>query len=50
MTKLRAIFIGGLLLCLGVLAQSTSGGASPDELSDQRRSEQKHFLECLLVR
>jgi TPR repeat protein len=47
MTKLRPTFIGGLFLCLGVLTQCTGGGASPDELSDQRRSEQKHFLECL---
>ena len=49
MIKPRSIFIGGLFLCLGVLAQSTGGGAAPDDLSDQRRSEQKHFLECLAV-
>src|ERR1035438_28228 len=47
MTKLSPSFIGGLLLCLVVLAPSTGMGASPDDLSDQRRSEQKHFLECL---
>jgi TPR repeat protein len=47
MTKLSPTFIGGLLLCLAVLAPSTGTGASPDDLSDQRRSEQKHFLECL---
>jgi TPR repeat protein len=49
MTKLSPTFIGGLLLCLGVLAPSTGGGASPDDFSDPRRSEQKHFLECLAV-
>lgn len=47
MTKLSPTFIGGLLLCLGVLAPSTGTGASPDDLSDLGRSEQKHFLECL---
>jgi hypothetical protein len=49
MTKLSPTFISGLLLCLGVLAPGTGAGASPDNLSDQRRSEQKHFLECLAV-
>jgi hypothetical protein len=49
MRNLRAIFIGGLLLCLRVLAQSSIAGAAPDDLSDQGRSEQKHFLECLAV-
>jgi TPR repeat protein len=49
MTKLSPTFIGGLLLCLGVLAPSTGTAASPDDRSDQRRSEQKHFLECLAV-
>lgn len=47
MTKLRATFIGGLLLCLGVLAPNTNGSASPGDLSAQMLSEQKHFLECL---
>jgi TPR repeat protein len=47
MTKLRPTFIGCLLVCLGVLAPSTGGGATPDDLSYQRFSEQKHFLECL---
>ncbi len=47
MTILRPIFIGCLLLCLGVLAQSTGGGAAPDDPSDQMLAEQRHFLECL---
>ena len=47
MTKLRATFIGGLLLWLGVLAPNIVGGASPGDLSAQMFSEQKHFLECL---
>ena len=47
MTKLRLIFIGGLLLCAGVLAQSTGRGTTPENFSKQKRSEQKHFLECL---
>ena len=47
MTKLRATFIGGLLLWLGVLAPNIVGSASPGDLSAQMFSEQKHFLECL---
>ena len=49
MTKLRRMFIVGLLVCLGVLAQSTGGGTSPDNPGDQRLAEQKHFLQCLAV-
>jgi hypothetical protein len=47
MIKLRLTFIGRLLLCLGVLSQSTGRGASPDDLSERMLSEQKHFVECL---
>jgi TPR repeat protein len=39
--------IGCLLLCLGVLAQSTSGVPLPHSLDEQMLSEQKNFLECL---
>jgi hypothetical protein len=46
MTKLRLIFIGSLLLCVGAGAQSTGRGASPEDLSGQKLSEQKHFIEC----
>ena len=47
MIKLRLTFIGGLLLCVGVLAQSTGRGTSPEGLSAQKLFEQKHFVECL---
>ena len=47
MTKLRPSFIISLLLCLGPLPQTTTVRASPDDLNDQMRSEQKHFAECL---
>ena len=47
MTKLRRTFITGLLLCLWALARTTDSRASSDDLNDQMRSEQKHFLECL---
>jgi len=47
MTKLRPTFITGLLLCVGALAGTANSRASPDDLNDQMRSEQKHFLECL---
>jgi TPR repeat protein len=39
--------IGGLFLCLGMLAQSVSGASPPDSLNEQLLSEQKNFVECL---
>ena len=47
MIKLRLTFIGGLLLCLGVLAQSSGNASSPEDLGARKLSEEKHFLECL---
>jgi TPR repeat protein len=47
MTKLTLTFLGRLLLCLGMLAPTNSRGASPEAASEQLRSEQKHFVECL---
>jgi TPR repeat protein len=47
MIKLRLTFIGRLLLGLGVLAQFTVRGASPEDFSAQMLSERKHFMECL---
>ena len=47
MIKLRLTLIGRLLLCLGVLAQFTVTGVSSEDLSEQMRSERKHFVECL---
>ena len=47
MMKLRLTFISFLFLCLGVLAQPTSEGASPEDFKGKLLAEQKHFLECL---
>ena len=47
MIKLRLTFIGSVLLCLGLLAQSNCTGASPDDPGERMRSEQQHFVECL---
>ena len=47
MTKLRAIFIGCLFVCLALGTQGTGAGAAPQDLSEQMLSEQRHFLECL---
>jgi hypothetical protein len=41
--------IGRLLLCLGMWAQSASGAAPPESLSEQMLSEQKHFCDCLSI-
>jgi hypothetical protein len=47
MIKLRLTFIGRVLLCLGMLAQSTGKGSSPADLTQQMLAEKKHFAECL---
>ncbi|MCX6925969.1 MAG: SEL1-like repeat protein [Verrucomicrobia bacterium] len=49
MIKLRLTFIGGLLLCLGLLQRSIGASVPPEDLTPQMRSEQKHFLDCLAV-
>ena len=41
--------VGRLLLCVGMLAQSAGGAATPPNLDEQKLSEQKHFAECLSV-
>ena len=47
MKRRMLALIGGLLLCLGTMAQSASGASPPESLNEQLLSEQKHFFECL---
>jgi TPR repeat protein len=47
MKKLLLAFIGCWLLCLGLGAQAAGVTSSVAGLTDQMRSEQKHFMECL---
>lgn len=47
MRRLRPSSIGCLLLCLGVLGQSTGRSASSTDLGAQGLAEQRHFIECL---
>jgi hypothetical protein len=47
MKRLMLSLVGGLLLCVGMLAQSAAGGSAAPNLDEQMLSEQKHFVECL---
>jgi hypothetical protein len=47
MIKQRLSIIGGLLLCIGALAQSMGHAAPSEDHSGQLLAERRHFLECL---